>query len=96
MIKLQCTINESNHEVHERVEQDERIRKQLVGAEKQLASSQQNVKTNLKGLFVVGCRKGCKSRGQTCNINDFGPTTFKKKNSAKRKWENMNWILIFA
>ena len=39
--KLQCTVDESNHEVHERVEQVEVLRKQLVEAEKQLASSQQ-------------------------------------------------------
>ena len=41
MLTLQRTIDDSNHE---RVEQVEMIRKQLVGAEKQLASSQQNVK----------------------------------------------------
>ena len=43
--KLQCTIDESNHEVNERVEQVEVLRKQLVEAEKQLASSQQKHQT---------------------------------------------------
>ena len=43
--KLQFSIDESNHEVHERVEQVEVLRKQLVEAEKQLASSQQKHQT---------------------------------------------------
>ena len=42
---LQCSIDESNHEVHERVEQVEVLRKLLVEAEKQLASSQQKHQT---------------------------------------------------
>ena len=43
--KLQCSIDESNHEVHERVAQVEVLRKQLVETEKQLASSQQTHQT---------------------------------------------------
>ena len=43
--KLQCTIADSNNEVNYRIEQVEVLRKQLVEAEKQLASSQQNHQT---------------------------------------------------
>ena len=43
--KLHCAIAESNHDVHERVAQVEVLRKQLVEAEKQLASSQQKHQT---------------------------------------------------
>ena len=59
---LQCTIDESNHKVHERVEQVEVLRKQLVEAEKQLAASQQKHQT------LVEEEHKCSDEHKICTI----------------------------
>ena len=60
--KLQCTIDGSNREVHERVERVEVLRKQLAEAEKQLESSQKKHRT------LIDEEQKCSEEQKICTV----------------------------